>query len=44
MFEKIILLGCLLIGGTNLDNHNNEIQSCAVTWEYSNEIEDGAIQ
>ncbi len=43
MFEKIILLGCLLIGGTNLGNHNNEIQSCAVTWEYSNEIEDGAI-
>ena len=43
MIEELLLLGSLLIGGTSAVSYTSEIQPQAVTWEYADEIEDGAV-
>lgn len=43
MIEELLLLGSLLIGGTSSVSYSSGIQPQAVTWEYVNEIEDGAV-
>lgn len=43
MIEELLLLGSLLIGGTSMVSYTSGIQHQAVTWEYADEIEDGAV-
>lgn len=43
MIKELLLLGSLLIGGTSTASYTSGIQSQAVTWDYADEIEDGAV-
>lgn len=43
MFQEMFLLGSLLLGTSSSIGYSKEIQPLAVTWDYANEIEDGAV-